>query len=67
MRLLNFFCTSKYLVLFDVIFLLKLVSLLSKSVLLTKLAYFNLAIKFPTVRNFIFNFTNFCINNRYSH
>ena len=34
-------------VLFEVIRLLKLVSLLSKSVLVTKLSCFNLAVKFP--------------------
>ena len=45
-------CSSDYLVLFQVIFLLKLISLLSKSVLLTKLACFNLATVFSAV-NFL--------------
>ena len=41
--------TSNCFVLFEVIFLLKLISLLSKSVLVTKLACFNLVTKFSAV------------------
>ena len=45
-RLFSFFTTSKYFVLLEVIFLLKLISLLSKSVLPAKLACVKLAAKF---------------------
>ena len=48
MRLFSFFWTSKYFV-FGGNFLLKLISLLLKSVLLTKLGCFNLAAKFSAV------------------
>ena len=41
--------TYKYFLLFEVIFLLELVSLLSKLVLVTKLHCFNLDIKFSAV------------------
>ena len=44
-RLFRFFGTSKCFVLFEVVYLLKLVISLSKSVLFTKLASFNLDAK----------------------
>ena len=47
--LISFFSASRCLVLFEVIRLLKLVSLLSNSVLVTKLTCFNLAAKFSDV------------------
>ena len=48
-RLFIIFWTSKYLVLFEVNFLLKRISLLSKSVFLTTLGCFNLSTKFSAV------------------
>ena len=48
-RLYSFFQTSKFFVLLEVLGLLKLVSFLSKSVLFTKSACFNLAAKCSTV------------------
>ena len=53
------FCwTSKCFVLFEVIRLLKLVILLSKSILLTKLVFFNLAAKLFAVILIIRIFNN---------
>ena len=48
-RLSSFFSTFKYFALFEVIRLLKLFSLLSNSVLVTKLACFRLAANFSDV------------------
>ena len=48
-RLFISFWIYKYFVLFELIFLLNLTSLLSKSALLTFLAYFNFAVKYSAV------------------
>ena len=48
-RRFSFLWTSKYFILFEMILLLNLLHLLSKSLLLTKLASFNFAAKFSAV------------------
>ena len=78
--LLCLFWASKYLILFKVIRLLKLVSFLSKSALVTKLACSNFAVKFSAVNllnsgvviylarsYFILNFSNLFIKNSCGH